>query len=137
MNNETNRNDGRFRPGHKTWNKGLRGYMGANRTSFTKERADAAGRKAVGVGRLSKGWSMCLTEERIALPSPRNPEKTYMFRKRMGTARYVLEKAGMSIGPSDVIWHIDGDPSNNSIENLEVIDRAELARRNLLKRWSK
>jgi hypothetical protein len=29
-------NQSRFQPGHKTWNKGSKGYMGANSTSFKK-----------------------------------------------------------------------------------------------------
>jgi hypothetical protein len=29
-------NQSRFQPGHKTWNKGSKGYMGANATSFKK-----------------------------------------------------------------------------------------------------
>lgn len=33
-------NKGQFVKGMKPWNKGLRGYMGANRTSFTAERAE-------------------------------------------------------------------------------------------------
>ena len=31
-------NQSRFQPGHKTWNKGSKGYMGANATSFKKGR---------------------------------------------------------------------------------------------------
>jgi hypothetical protein len=31
-------NQSRFQPGHKTWNKGTKGYMGANSTSFKKGR---------------------------------------------------------------------------------------------------
>ena len=31
-------NQSRFQPGHKTWNKGTKGYMGANATSFKKGR---------------------------------------------------------------------------------------------------
>ena len=131
--NEIDRKTGRFVKGMTPWNKGRRGYMGANKTSFTHEKIDDKGRKSVGVGRVNKGWSMCLTEERIALPSPRNPEKTYMFRRRMGTARYVLALAGRTLTRSDVVWHKDGNPANNDLENLEIITRAEMARRNLLK----
>ena len=54
------------------------------------------------------------------------------FKKGM-TARFVLLNAGVNLVPGVVVWHIDGDPSNNAPENLEFITRAELARRNCLK----
>ena len=126
-------NSGSFKKGMTPWNKGRRGYMGANKTSFTHEKIDAKARLSVGVGRVSGGWSMCLTNEKVERRDPRHHGKSYMFRKRMGTARFVLLKAGVELGPGVVVWHIDGDPSNNALENLEIITRAELARRNCLK----
>lgn len=126
-------NSGSFKKGMTPWNKGIRGYMGANKTSFTHEKIDEIGRKSVGVGRVSGGWSACLTDEKVERRDPRHRGKSYMFRKRMGTARFVLMRAGVKLGPGDVVWHLDRDPSNNAVENLEVITRAEMARRNLLK----
>jgi hypothetical protein len=56
-------------------------------------------------------------------------------RKRTSYARYVY---GLDRIPEGwVILHIDGDPLNNNIENLECISRAELMRRISLNRGKK
>ena len=53
--------------------------------------------------------------------------KIMEYRKMTSYARYVY---GLDRIPGGwVIWHIDGDPLNNNIENLECISRIELLRR--------
>ena len=129
--NEIDHKTGSFVKGMTPWNKGKRGYMGANRTSFTREKILA---KAfpVGKGRHTSKGNVCMTDERVAKPDPRFADKIYMFRKRMSTARYVMMKAGHPLKRDEVVWHRDHNPDNNEISNLEVITRAELARRNKL-----
>lgn len=41
---------------------------------------------------------------------------------------------GINVPKGFVVYHKDGDNSNNDIGNLEVINRAELLRRNSLGR---
>lgn len=129
--NEIDQKTGRFVKGMTPWNKGVYGYMGANRTSFTRERV-MAGSSPVGVGRHTSKGNVCTTDERVAKCDPRHHGKVYMFRKRMSTARYVILKSGRALRKDEVVWHIDHDPDNNDISNPEVITRAELARRNKL-----
>lgn len=50
-------------------------------------------------------------------------------------ARLVMEHFSERFDPSQIVNHIDGDPSNNSIENLSHSDR-RLTRRTL-RRWPK
>lgn len=120
---------GRFVKGLTPWNKGKRGYMGANRTSFTRESV-MADSLPVGVGRHTSKGNVCITDERVARRDPRRLDKVYMCRRRMSTARYVILRTGRKLRKDDVVWHIDRDPDNNELSNLEVITRAELARRN-------
>jgi hypothetical protein len=39
-------------------------------------------------------------------------------------------KAGYTIPKGAIVYHKDQDPTNNSLDNLEIITRAELAKRN-------
>ncbi len=53
--------------------------------------------------------------------------KTYFRNKVVPYARYVygMEK----IPPGYIIWHKDGDPANNDLDNLECISRSEAMKR--------
>ena len=120
-------NKGQFVKGMTPWNKGRFGYMGANKTSFTK--ADAAKRRCIGKPAQGKGQMVCPSEEKIPMRS-RNG-KIYMHQRRVSYARWLMEKElGRKLDPNEVVYHIDGDSYNNEIDNLEVITRAELARLN-------
>jgi hypothetical protein len=50
--------------------------------------------------------------------------------KRMRRARFVWENTHGKIPKGLVIYHKDGDRFNDEIENLEMISRAELKKRN-------
>ena len=56
-------------------------------------------------------------------------------RKMTSYARYVYDLDRIAEGW--VIWHIDGDPLNNNIENLECISRTELLRRMRMNKYNK
>lgn len=129
----TKQNSGQFIKGHKTWNKGLFGYMGANCTSFTKE--DAKSKRHIGKVMQGKDQLVCVSEEKTPVRS-RNG-KIYMHQKRVSYAKWLMEKdLGRKIDSRrEVIYHIDGDPMNNKLSNLKVITRAELAKINGKNRW--
>lgn len=123
-------NSGRFSKGIVPWNKGLRGYMGANVTSFSRESVNALGARSVGVPRASKDQFVCLVEERRRGVDARTG-KVYMFRKRRSYARVLMEGVlGRPLAKDEIVWHINGDAFDNTPNNLEVITRKELARRN-------
>lgn len=126
-----NVNKGRFVKGHKTWNKGRYGWMGANRTSFTKE--DIAKKRQIGKIQQGKDQLVCVSEEKVPVKS-RNG-KIYMHQKRVSYSKWLIEKElGRKLDKNEVVYHIDGDAYNNDLGNLEVITRAELARRNHLRK---
>ena len=126
-------NNGQFVKGQKAWNKGVFGYMGANRTSFTKE--DVAKKRQIGKISKGKGQLVCVSEE--TRPTKSYNGKIYMHHKRVSYAKWLMEKElGREIDSRrEVIYHIDGDPMNNELSNLKVITRAELAKINGKNRW--
>ena len=120
-------NKGQFIKGHKTWNKGKFGWMGANCTSFTK--ADLEAKRVIGKPRKCRDGMVCACEEKIPVRS-RNG-KVYMHQRRVSYSKWLMEQhVGRKLENNEVIYHIDGDKYNNNLNNLEIITRAELLRRN-------
>lgn len=126
-------NKGQFLKGTIPWNKGKRGYMGANRTSFTSERVEQE-RTKYRLGEAHSpdkrdGYLSCRIEERVAHKDSRTG-KIYYHRKRISYCRNLLKSMGINVPNGYVVYHIDGNTSNNDISNLEVISRSELVKRN-------
>ena len=120
----------KFTKGYIPWNKGKRGYMGANRTSFTKEQIDILGKQSEGKPRWNgRDGLICVTQEKISIKDART-DKIYMCRKRIPYARYILQQNGVQVPKGYIVYHKDGDVYNNNINNLEVITRSELLKRN-------
>ena len=120
-------NKGRFTKGHKTWNKGLFGWQGANATSFTK--ADLEAKRVIGKPRKCRDGMVCSCEEKVPVRS-RNG-KIYMHQRRISYAKWLMEKElGRKLESNEVVYHIDGNKYNDELSNLEVITRAELLKRN-------
>ena len=120
-------NKGQFVKGHKTWNKGLFGWQGANCTSFTKK--DLEARRVIGKPRKGRDGMVCASEEKIPVKS-RNG-KVYMHQRRISYSKWLIEQQlGRKLESNEIVYHIDGDKYNNELSNLEVITRAELLKRN-------
>lgn len=120
-------NKGWFVKGHKTWNKGVFGWQGANRTSFTKE--DAEKKRHIGRPRKGKDQMVCCSEEKVPVKSHNG--KIYMHQRRVSYSKWIMEKElGRKLEKNEVVYHLDGDAFNNDISNLKVITRAELLKLN-------
>lgn len=120
-------NKGSFKKGMTPWNKGRYGYMGANKTSFTKEAAEK--KRKIGIPRKGKDGLICCSEEKIKTKSKNG--KIYMHQRRVSYARWLMEKEiNRKLEKNEVVYHLDGDAFNNEISNLKIITRAELARIN-------
>ena len=122
-------NKGWFKKGILPWNKDTKGVMKRNKTSFTPETVPH--KREIGEPNEGDRHSgvVCTIEIRVACKDTRSG-KCYMHHKRVPYARRVLEKAGIEIPNGCVVYHKDGDYTNNELENLEVITRGELMKRN-------
>lgn len=124
---------GCFEKGHKTWNKGLKGHLNSEKckaTWFTSEYLAKKSEKNIGKPRDDKRkWLVCLTNDKKDVKNKRN-DKIYKHRKTEGYARWILKQSGIDIPKGMIVYHKDGDYTNNNIGNLEIITRAELLKRN-------
>ena len=103
---------GFFKKGSVPWNKGKKGYMGANKTSFKKGNIPANW-KPVGSERIDKeGYTLV----KIAEP------KKWTLKHRIVWEQHYKKK----IPRGSVIIFADGNKSNLSIENLICVTREEL-----------
>lgn len=111
-------NPGCFKKGQKSWNKGLKKYMGPNRTSFKKDNKPA-NYKPMGT---------------ISIRYHRKDERTYKYIKTENgwilLQRYNWEKHNGRIPENCIVTLKDKDPMNCNIENLELISRKENMERN-------
>ncbi len=120
-------NSGRFVKGHKTWNKGLFGWQGANCTSFTKK--DLEARRVIGKPRKCRDGMVCSCEEKVPVRSYNG--KVYMHQRRVSYSKWLMEKElGRKLESNEVVYHINGDKYDNTLSNLEVITGKELLKRN-------
>lgn len=101
---------GQFEKGHKTWNKGLKGYMGANETSFKKGNVPHNHRPIGSERKTIDGfWEIKVDE----------PNK-WMLKHR-----WVWEQSNGKIPKGYVLVFLDGNRDNISLKNLKLISRQE------------
>lgn len=106
---------GCFSPGQKSWNKGLKGYMGANSTSFKKGNSPF-NHKPVGHERVTVDGYI---EIKTAEPN--------FFELKHRT---IWEKVHGEVPQNHVLIFKNMDKQDCRIENLMLISRAELVRLN-------
>lgn len=107
---------GKFKKGHITWNKGLKGIHLSPKSEF-KEGQNVGENHPSWKGGLQKNKSDC----------------NYLWidnKKRARRPRVVYEEHYGKIPSGFIIVHKDGDRYNDNPENLEAISRAENLRRN-------
>lgn len=102
---------GCFRKGFIPWNKGVKGYIGANKTSFKKGNKPANW-KPVGSERIDSNEYTLI---KVAEPNK------WVFKHRL-----IYEQKYGEISKGSVIIFADGDKNNLSIDNLLCVTREEL-----------
>lgn len=107
---------GRFKKNYIPWNKGKKGYMGANRTSFKKGHKPKNWRP-VGSERIdTEGYTL------IKVSNEGCKHKMWALKHRIVWEQHHKKK----IPRGSVIIFADGDRSNLSIDNLICVTREEL-----------
>jgi len=109
--NLTTGTTGCFRKGSIPWNKGLKGYMGANKTSFKKGTMPPQYRP-VGSERVNKDGYI---EIKVADP------RTWKLKQR-----YVYEQYYGEIPKDHNVIFADGNRQNFDIDNLIAVSRSEM-----------
>ncbi|MBI5075611.1 MAG: HNH endonuclease [Nitrospirae bacterium] len=110
---------GRFEKGQKSWNKGVKGYMGANRTSFKKGNAPK-NRKPIGHERIRSKDGFILMK--VAEKDPYTKAQTRYKHKHV----HIWEKKHGKVPDGMVVAFKDGDNMNCVENNLMLLSRAEL-----------
>lgn len=127
----------RFRPGHKTWNAGMKGWCppGCRATQFRPGamRGNAA-RRYRGIGSVVVRVGKPLSNQARAR---RRPSSRWIKIRDDGRtqdryipfARYLWEREHGPVPAGMFVVHRDNDTMNDSIENLILVDRREHMRR--------
>lgn len=102
---------GCFRKGFIPWNKGVKGYIGANKTSFKKGNKPANW-KPVGSERIDSNEYTLI---KVAEPNK------WVFKHRL-----IYEQKYGEISKGSVIIFADGNKNNLSIDNLLCVTKEEL-----------
>lgn len=104
---------GCYKKDQTPWNKGVTGYMGANKTSFKK-------------GQKPKNWRP-IGSERITTQGYTEIKVSNTGKRWRMKHQVIYERYHGSIPKGHVVIFADGDKQNFDIDNLILMSRAELA----------
>ena len=103
--------NGNFKKGSTPWNKGLKGYMGSNKTSFKKGTIPPQYRP-VGSERINRDGYL---EVKIADPNKWELKHRYIYKKHYG-----------DIPKGHNVIFADTDKTNFNIDNLILVSKSEM-----------
>lgn len=110
--------DTRFKKGCQTWNKGLKGYIGANKTSFKKGNRPP-NTKPIGTERVEKdGYVFVKVDDKFT--NSRNDN--WMPKQQVIYEQYHKTK----VPKGSIVIFADNDITNFDIDNLVMVTRSEL-----------
>lgn len=109
-----------FKPGHATWNKGTH-FTAGGRSAETRFKPGTTppNHKPVGSERVADGY----LQRKLT-------DTGYPPRDWVPVHHIVWREAGREIPPAHALVFRDGNRSNFAIDNLELVSRADLMRRN-------
>ena len=118
----------RFKPGHATWNKGTH-FTAGGRSADTRFKP----------GHRPHGWKS-IGHERFTADGvwQRKVTNTGVTRRDYVNVHWIVwREAGRDIPPGHALVFKDSNRMNVALDNLELVTRAELMRRNSLHRYPK
>ena len=121
-------NAGHFKKGIAPWNKGDKGRRTSPATEF-KTGATPHNFKGIGVPSIVGKRREVIATTTTAHTTAVSRGKIYTTKRRTSYARYLWEEANGAI-PAGCVVYNTGDPEAIKLEELELITRAELMRRN-------
>ncbi|WP_439235145.1 HNH endonuclease signature motif containing protein [Lonepinella koalarum] len=116
-------NSGRFQKGHQTWNKGIKSpwaKIGKCREFHFKKGHTPARTRPIGEERYSQKDNQIY----VKVSDIRYAKKSVNWRPR---AHLVWQKHFGEIPKGYIVWHKNGNSTDDRIENLELITRQEAA----------
>lgn len=119
----------RFKPGHKTWNSGMKGWTAGGRSAETRFKK----------GNKPHTWNP-IGHERTSKEGyiQRKLTDTGVTRRDYVNVHWIVwREAGRDIPPGHVLVFRDGNKTNFALDNLELITRQELMRRNTVHNYGK
>ena len=110
---------GEFKPGHSTWNKGTH-YTAGGRSAETRFKPGQRGTKhaPIGAERVMDGYRQRKVTDTGYPPRDWVPVHVLLWREHRG-----------EIPDNHVVRFLDGDKTHITLDNLELISRADLMRR--------
>lgn len=106
--------DGTFKKGNTSWNKGLKGYMGANRTSF-KKGSKPPNWRPIGSERITKDGYIEVKIQDGKL------QKNWRLKQLI-----IWEEANGKIPEGHALVFGDGNKTNFDLDNLILVSRKQL-----------
>ena len=118
---------GRFEPGHKTWNSGMKGYEAGGRSKETRFQPgsppeSARNYRPIGSVRVNDDGYL---ERKVSDDQSIAPARRWVAEHRL-----LWEAAKGQIPENHAVVFLDGDPLNLELDNLRCVHRGVLARMN-------
>lgn len=112
--------NGRFQKGHKTWNKGMKGYCPSPETLWKKGHGCWWRAKEIGTERVNRYGHI---EVKVTMTHAENEQPRRMWRYR---SHLVWEQyTGESPPKGMIVLHLNSNPTDDRIENLALITQRE------------
>lgn len=113
-------NNGKFKKGHKPWNKGVKGYRPSPETIWKKGHGCWWKARELGAERINRYGNV---EVKVSMTRSENgiSRKMWHFRSHLVWEKYTGEVPPKGM----IVLHLNSDPADDRIENLALVTQRE------------